>query len=181
MILRVYILFQNCTPFTHFVKIIFYTKFHTMAFCILKVILKKRLPYYGNTASLLDSLSMAGSFDFVLLLYHPSFGMIHMNFFDLCLTWLYFEVLFLTRALAPMFVGCNPQNVVGGRLELQRFIGYKHTSYMSCGFFCSLLCVCRHGQSKDIFLKALFSYLSHDVCFGCFQIVDGSESSCLSD
>ena len=53
-----------------------------MAFCILK----ERLPYYGNTASLLDSLSMAGSFDFVLLLYHPSFGMIHMNFFDLCLT-----------------------------------------------------------------------------------------------
>lgn len=42
--------------------------------------------------------------------------MIHMNFFDLCLTWLYFEVLFLTRALAPMFVGCNPQNVVDGRL-----------------------------------------------------------------
>ena len=89
--------FQNCMPFTHFVKIIFYTKLHTTAFCILKAILKailkEQLPYYGNTASLLDSLSMAGSFDFVLLLYHPSFGMIHMNFFALCLTWLYFEVL----------------------------------------------------------------------------------------
>lgn len=164
--------------FHSFCENYFYTKFHTTAFCFLKVILKERLPYYGNTASLLDSLSMAGSFDFVLLLYHPSFVMIHMIFFDLCLTWLYFEVLFLTRAFVPTFVGCNPQNVVGGRLELQRFIGYKHTSYMSCGFFCSLLCVCRHGQSKDIFLKALFSYLSHDVCFGCFQIVDGSESSC---
>lgn len=102
--------------FHSFCEKYFYTKFHTTAFCILKVILKERLPYYGNTASLLDSLSMAGSFDFVLLLYHPSFGMIHMNFFDLCLTWLYFEVLFLTRALAPMFVGCNPQNVVDGRL-----------------------------------------------------------------
>lgn len=76
--------------FHSFCEKYFYTKFHTTAFCILKVILKERLPYYGNTASLLDSLSMAGSFDFVLLLYHPSFGMIHMNFFDLCLTWLYF-------------------------------------------------------------------------------------------
>lgn len=51
--------------------------------------------------------------------------MIHMNFFDLCLTWLYFEMLFLTRALVLMFVGCNPQNVVDGRLGLQQFIGYK--------------------------------------------------------
>ena len=135
LISKLYVFHSFCEKY-------FYTKFHTTAFCFLKVILKERLPYYGNTASLLDSLSMAGSFDFVLLLYHPSFGMIHMNFFDLCLTWLYFEVL------------------------------------LSCGFFCSLLCVCRHGQSKDIFLKALFSYLSHDVCFGCFQIVDGSESSC---
>ena len=85
MILCVYIL-SKLNVLHSFVKIIFYAKFHSMAFCILK----ERLPYYGSTASLLDSLSMAGSFDFVLLLYHPSFGMIHMNFFDLCLTWSYF-------------------------------------------------------------------------------------------
>ena len=176
MILCVYIL-SKLNVLHSFVKIIFYAKFHSMAFCILK----ERLPYYGSTASLLDSLSMAGSFDFVLLLYHPSFGMIHMNFFDLCLTWLYFRMLFIARAPTHMFVGCNPQNVVDGRLGLHRFIGYKHTPHMSCSFFCSLLCVCRHCQSKDIFWKALFSYLSHDVWFGCFQIVDGSESSCLSD
>lgn len=124
MILCVYIFFK-IVCLSLICEKYFYTKFHTTAFCFLKVILKERLPYYGNTASLLDSLSMAGSFDFVLLLYHPSFGMIHMNFFDLCLTWLYFTVLYIARALIPMFVGCNPQNVVDGRLGLQQFIGYK--------------------------------------------------------